>query len=66
VLGSTVASMHAHYGSRLAGVYLYQAHDQQPAGVATDLESHFGALQQNGAAKGAYTGTVESLLSTSP
>jgi hypothetical protein len=66
VLGTTVASMHARYGSRLAAVYLYQAHDQQPAGVATDLESHFGALQKNGEAKGAYTGVVQTLLSTNP
>jgi hypothetical protein len=66
VLGSTVASMHARYGSRLAAVYLYQAHDQQPAGVATDLESHFGALQQNGEAKGAYTSVVQTLLATNP
>jgi hypothetical protein len=66
VLGTTVASMHARYGNRLAAVYLYQAHDQQPTGVATDLESHFGALQQNGEAKGVYTSTVQTLLSTNP
>jgi hypothetical protein len=66
VLGTTVASMHARYGSRLAAVYVYQAHDQQPTGVATDLESHFGTLQQNGEAKGAYTSTVQTLLSANP
>jgi hypothetical protein len=66
VLSSTVSSMHARYGSRLAAMYLFQAHDQQPAGVSTSLESHFGALQNDGEAKGAYTSVVESLLSTNP
>jgi hypothetical protein len=66
VLSATVASMHAHYGSRLAALYLFQAHDQQPAGVGTNLESHFGALQKSGEAKGSYTSTVQSLLSSNP
>ena len=66
VLGTTVSSMSARYGSRLAAMYLFQAHDQQPAGVATNLESHFGALQKSGDVKGSYTSTVESLLSSNP
>jgi hypothetical protein len=65
-LSSTVSAMRSRYGSRLAAVYLYQAHDQQPTGTSTALESYFGALQSNGSAKGAYTTEVESLLSTNP
>jgi hypothetical protein len=62
-LSSSISEMRSRYGSRLAAVYLYQAHDQQPTGTSTSLESYFGALQSNGAAKGAYTTEVESLLS---
>jgi hypothetical protein len=62
-LQSTVAAMHARYGSRLAAFYLYQAHDQKAAGASVSREAYFGALQSNEAPKGAYTPTVESLLS---
>jgi hypothetical protein len=65
-LASTVSGMRARYGSRLAAFYLYQAHDQKPTGTATELEAYFGAVQSNGAAKGAYTPEVESLLSANP
>jgi hypothetical protein len=65
-LASTVSGMQARYGSRLAAFYLYQAHDQKPTGTATELEAYFGAVQSNGAAKGAYTPEVESLLSANP
>jgi hypothetical protein len=64
VLSSTVSAMTARYGSRLAALYLFQANDQEPAGTGTNLESHFGALQLNGEAKGSFTTTVESLLSS--
>jgi hypothetical protein len=66
VLNSTISSMRARYGSRLAAAYLFQANDQQPSGVSTDMESHFGALQNDGSPKGAYTSVVESLLSANP
>lgn len=65
-LSSSINAMRSRYGSRLAAVYLYQAHDQQPTGTSTSLESYFGALQSNGTPKGAYTTEVESLLSTNP
>ncbi len=65
-LGSAVNGMKARYGSRLAAFYLYQAHDQQPTGTSTSLESYFGAQQSNGSPKGAYTTEVESLLSANP
>jgi hypothetical protein len=65
-LASTLGSMQARYGSRLAAFYLYQAHDQKPTGTSTSLESYFGAVQNNGSPKGAYTPEVESLLSTNP
>jgi hypothetical protein len=62
-LNSTVGAMKARYGSRLAAFYLYQAHDQAAPGTSTNRESYFGAFQSNEAPKGAYTTTVESLLS---
>ena len=63
-LQSALTAMQARYGQRLRAFYLYQAHDQQPTGTATGREAYFGALQSNGAAKGAYTSTVESDLAT--
>ncbi len=65
-LGSAVSAMRSRYGSRLAALYLYQAHDQAPTGTSTSLESSFGALQSNGSPKGAYTTEVQSLLSANP
>lgn len=65
-LSSTVSAMKARYGSRLAAFYLYQAHDQAASGTSTDRESYFGALQSNEAPKGAYTTTVQSLLTANP
>ncbi|HXQ00009.1 MAG TPA: hypothetical protein VN845_08085 [Solirubrobacteraceae bacterium] len=62
-LDSTVTAMRADYGSRLASVYLYEAHDLKATGASTEREAYFGALQSNEAPKGAYTATVESLLS---
>jgi hypothetical protein len=62
-LQSTVTAMLARYGSRLAAVYLYEAHDLKATGTSTEREAYFGALQSNEAPKGAYTTTVESLLS---
>jgi hypothetical protein len=49
------------YGSRLAALMLYQVRDQQPLGT-TNREYYFGALQSDGASKGAYTTEVKSLL----
>jgi|HubBroStandDraft_3_1064219.scaffolds.fasta_scaffold21440_2 hypothetical protein len=65
-LQSTVAAMRARYGSRLAGLYVYEAHDLKATGASTEREAYFGALQSNEAPKGAYTTTVQSLLSTNP
>jgi len=65
-LGSVVTNMRARYGSRLAAFYLYQANDLQPSGSSNDFEGYFGALQNNGSPKGAYTTEVESLLSANP
>jgi hypothetical protein len=65
-LESTVAAMRARYGTRLATVYLYEAHDLKATGTSTEREAYFGALQSNEAPKGAYTTAVESLLSTNP
>lgn len=65
-LSSTMSAMRARYGARLAAFYLYQAHDQAASGASTDRESYFGALQSDEAPKGAYTTTVETLLSANP
>jgi hypothetical protein len=63
-LTSTVNGMLARYGSRLRAMYLYQAQDLGASGSSSDREMYFGATQSNGAAKGAYTTAVQSLLST--
>jgi hypothetical protein len=63
-LTSTIAAMRARYGSRLAAVYLYQAHDQKDPGSSTSRESYFGGLTLGGTAKGGYTTAMKSLLST--
>ncbi len=54
-LHSALAGMESRYGSRLGAFFLYQAHDQYASGTQTGREAYFGALQSNGAAKGAYT-----------
>jgi hypothetical protein len=61
-LQSTVTAMRARYGSRLATIYLYEAHDLKATGASTEREAYFGVLQSNEAPKGTYTTTVESLL----
>ncbi len=63
ILGSTVTEMRARYGSRLRAFYLYQAQDLAESGASTDRDEYFGALQYDGAPKGAYTTKVKSLLS---
>jgi hypothetical protein len=65
-LTSNVAAMRSRYGSRLASLYLFQARDQKATGTSGGREGYFGALQSNEASKGAYTTTVQSLLSTNP
>jgi hypothetical protein len=65
-LDSTVSAMRARYGSRLAALYVYQAHDQAATGASTERESYFGALQSDSSTKGAYTTEVQSLLSANP
>jgi hypothetical protein len=65
-LNSTLTAMKARYGSQLAAFYLYQAHDQAAPGSSTNRESYFGAVQSDEAPKGAYTATVESLLTANP
>jgi hypothetical protein len=65
-LTSNLTAMRARYGSRLASLYLFQARDQKDTGTADGREGYFGALQSDEAPKGAYTDTVQSLLSTNP
>jgi hypothetical protein len=62
-LTSTIAAMRARYGSRLAAMYLYQAHDQKSTGTSTSRESYFGGLTLDGTAKGSYTAAMKTLLS---
>ncbi len=61
-LHSALAGMESRYGSRLGAFFLYQAHDQYATGTQTGREAYFGALQSNGAAKGAYTTEVKADL----
>jgi hypothetical protein len=65
-LQSSLSVMRSRYGSRLAAFYLFQARDQQASGSSSEREAYFGALQSDEQAKGAYTTTVQSLLSTNP
>jgi hypothetical protein len=62
-LSASVAAMRARYGSRLAAMYLYQAHDLANSGASGSRESYFGGLTLDGATKGAYTAAITSLLS---
>ncbi len=57
-LRATLAGMHSRYGRRLGAFYLYQANDQNATGTSSSREKYFGALQQLGATKGAYTAEV--------
>jgi hypothetical protein len=61
-LHSALAGLQSRYGSRLGAFYLYQAHDQYGSGTRTGREAYFGALQSNGATKGAYTSEVKADL----
>jgi hypothetical protein len=61
---SSITGMVTRYGSRLRGIYLYQAQDLSSSGSSTNRESYFGVLQQDGATKGPYTAAVQTLLST--
>jgi len=58
-LKSVLAAMRSVYGERIGAFYLYQAHDQYGTGTQTGREAYFGALQSNGADKGAYTAEVK-------
>jgi hypothetical protein len=62
-LSSTIATMRARYGSRLAAMYLYQAHDQRSSGSSDSREYFFGGLTLDGTAKGSYTATMKTLFS---
>ncbi|HEX5146011.1 MAG TPA: glycosyl hydrolase, partial [Conexibacter sp.] len=57
-LHSVLSGMQSRYGSRLGAFFLFQANDQYATGTSTSRERYFGALQQLGAAKGAYTSEV--------
>jgi hypothetical protein len=61
-LHAALAGMQSTYGSRMGAFFLYQAHDQAASGTQTGREYYFGALQQKGAAKGAYTSEVKADL----
>ena len=62
-LSSTTAAMRARYGSRLAAMYLYQAHDQKTPGSSSGRESYFGGVTLDGTAKGGYTAAMKTLFS---
>jgi hypothetical protein len=61
-LHTALTGMRSTYGSRLGALFLYQAHDQAATATQTGREYYFGALQQRGQAKGAYTTEVKADL----
>jgi hypothetical protein len=63
---ATIGEIRERYGSRIHSIFVYQLADQRPAGYSDDREGYFGALQSNGAPKGAFTSTVRELLHANP
>jgi hypothetical protein len=63
-LQSTITGIRARYGERVRAIFIYQAFDQTRPHADSDREHYFGALTSDGAAKGAYTATIRSLLRT--
>jgi hypothetical protein len=63
-LDRTIAEMRLDpkIGPRLRDFMIYAAHDLRPQGTTRDREQHFGALQSNLAAKGAYSTEVRAQL----
>jgi len=63
-LDVTIAEMRAHprIGPRLRDFMIYAAHDLRPHGTTTQREQNFGVLQDNLAAKGAYSTEVRQQL----
>jgi hypothetical protein len=61
-LHAALSGMQSTYGNRLGAFFLYQTHDQTLTGRQTGREYYFGALQQRGQAKGAYTTEVRADL----
>jgi hypothetical protein len=63
-LDQTIAEMRfdPSIGPRLRDFMIYAAHDLRPQGVTQDRETHFGVLQSNLAAKGAYSTEVRQQL----
>lgn len=63
-LKSTLLAIRARYGERIHAIFIFQALDQRRPGFDNYREYYFGVLTSSGAAKGAYTATVGSLLTT--
>jgi hypothetical protein len=61
-LHAALTGMQSTYGNRLGAFFLYQAHDQALSGTQSGREYYFGALQQRGQAKGAYTTEIRADL----
>jgi len=60
-LVAAVNDMHATY-PRLRAIFIYNQRDGAKSGSTTSYEGFFGAMQNGGAPKGAYTTAVQSLL----
>ena len=60
-LVASVGDMHASY-PRLRAIMIYNQRDGAKSGSTTSYEGYFGAMQNSGAPKGAYTTAVQSLL----
>ncbi len=63
---TVLPAMRERYGSRLAAIYVYQAHDQRDPGTSTNREHYFGGLTARGAPKGAYAAELRAQLTASP
>jgi hypothetical protein len=61
-LHGAIADMRATYGSRIAAMYIYSQRDNSPTGTSGGRESYFGAVQSNGAPKGAWTTEIQNDL----
>jgi hypothetical protein len=62
-LVAAINDMHATY-PRLRAIMIYNQRDGAKSGSTSSYEGYFGAMQNGGAPKGAYTTAVQSLLAT--
>lgn len=62
-LHGAIADLHRNF-PRLAAMFIYEQRDIKGTGTSNDREGYFGAIQSNGAPKGAYTSEIQWELNT--